>query len=253
MTERRLDTYLDLCTQVYDLSKPNPPADAYAFYRAYVSEAAGPVLEPMCGTGRFLLPLVHERFDVHGFDASAHMLDLLREKANTRRIKPVVWQGFIEELDRTERYRLAIIPSGSFGLIIDPVKAKEVLVKLRDHLSDDGLLVFEAENPQVESTPTGIWRGSVWPRSEGKVIIANYLEQPLQENVSTTIWRYELVEGGRIIQTEMETIRVRSYPPDQMIALLRDVGFREVFQVKAFEIGQRPAEGDEQIIYECRK
>lgn len=50
---KSLDTYLDLCTQVYDLSKPTPPQDAYDFYLSYVRETNGPILEPMCGTGRF--------------------------------------------------------------------------------------------------------------------------------------------------------------------------------------------------------
>lgn len=60
MTKQILDTYLDLCTQVYELSKPIPPEDAYAFYRSYVADYKGPILEPMCGTGRFLLPLIEE-------------------------------------------------------------------------------------------------------------------------------------------------------------------------------------------------
>lgn len=55
-----IDTYLSLCTEVYDLSKPTPPKDAYDFYRSYAIAAQGRILEPMCGTGRFLLPLVAE-------------------------------------------------------------------------------------------------------------------------------------------------------------------------------------------------
>lgn len=50
--------YPSFCTKVYDLSKPHPPEDAYAFYRDYAIKANGPILEPMCGTDRFLLPLL---------------------------------------------------------------------------------------------------------------------------------------------------------------------------------------------------
>ena len=62
------NTYSMLCTQVYELSKPIPPKDAYAFYRNYAQVANGLILEPMCGTGRFLLPLLEDGFDVHGAD-----------------------------------------------------------------------------------------------------------------------------------------------------------------------------------------
>ncbi|MBX9890234.1 MAG: class I SAM-dependent methyltransferase [Amoebophilaceae bacterium] len=77
---KSLDTYLGLCTEVYELSKPHAPSDAYLFYRTYAEVAKGAILEPMCGTGRFLLPLLEEGFDVHGFDASPSMLAKLHEK-----------------------------------------------------------------------------------------------------------------------------------------------------------------------------
>ncbi|KTD65155.1 methyltransferase, ubiE/COQ5 family [Legionella shakespearei DSM 23087] len=46
MTSKTLDTYLDLCTQVYDLSKPTPPKDAYDFYLSYVTLALGNLAKP---------------------------------------------------------------------------------------------------------------------------------------------------------------------------------------------------------------
>ncbi len=52
--------------------------------------ANGPILEPMCGTGRFLLPLIEDGFDVHGFDASDHMLGVLHAKAKPKNLKPTV-------------------------------------------------------------------------------------------------------------------------------------------------------------------
>jgi hypothetical protein len=39
MKESMLDTYLDLCTQFYDLSKPTPPEDAYDLYKSYCANA----------------------------------------------------------------------------------------------------------------------------------------------------------------------------------------------------------------------
>ena len=91
---KTLDTSLSLCREVYDLSKPNPPEDAYAFYRDYALQAKGPILEPMCG-----LPLLEEGFNVHGFDASDHMLASLHAKAKVKNLEPTVWNGFVEDLE----------------------------------------------------------------------------------------------------------------------------------------------------------
>lgn len=253
MTEVALSTYLDLCTQVYDLSKPTPPPDAYEFYRSYALEANGPILEPMCGTGRFLLPLIEDGFDVHGFDASTHMLRALHEKARARKVQPKVWHGFIEDLCLWDKYALVLIPSGSFGLIVDSVKAQQMLLNLNKHLSEDGLLVFEADTPQYASLQTGVWKSSAWRRDDGKTIIANYMEQPSQNDISTTIWRYELLDGTRVVQSEIETISVRQYDPASLTQLLKEAGFKGVALKMAFDRTTGPQEADPAIVYECRK
>ena len=49
--------------------------------KKYLQESGGPVLDPMCGSGRFLIPLMEDGFDVHGFDASPTMLERLHKKA----------------------------------------------------------------------------------------------------------------------------------------------------------------------------
>ena len=57
MNNKMIDTYLSHCNEVDEFSKAPPQEeDAYTFYRHDVMQAKGPILEPICGTGRFLLP-----------------------------------------------------------------------------------------------------------------------------------------------------------------------------------------------------
>lgn len=193
---KTLNTYLSLCTEVYELSKPNPPEDAYALYRDYAMRANGPILEPMCGTGRFLLPLLEEGFNVHGFDASSHMLKVLHAKAKTKNLDATVWKGFVEDLKRPEKYNLIFIPSGSFCLIIDPTAVKEALKTLYEHLSDEGVLLFEGETLKAVP-PLDVWRGSVWPKPNGQKIILSQLAT-LQDDICTSLCKYELMEAERL-------------------------------------------------------
>ncbi|MGC1182740.1 class I SAM-dependent methyltransferase [Legionella sp.] len=145
MTQQKLSSYLSLCAQFYDLIRPKPPEDAYAFYRSYVSNAVGSILEPMCGTGRFLLPLLQEDFDIHGFDASEYMLEALYTKAALKLFRPTVWHGF-EDLAKMDKHGLIFIPSGWFGHIINLDTVRASLKALYEHLSKDGILVFESES-----------------------------------------------------------------------------------------------------------
>ncbi len=244
------NTYLNLCTQVYDLSKPHPPEDAYAFYHSYTIEANGPILEPMCGTGRFLLTLLAQGFDIDGFDASEHMLEALKTRSGD--LKPNIWQGFAEDLAVAKKYNLIFIPCGSFGLITDLEIAKLALKKFYDHLNVDGILLFEGET--LKSLPAlGVWRGSSWHKEDGSFIIANYVAN-LVNDICVCTQKYELVKNNRIISTEVEEMKIRLYDdPEVLIALLKEVGFKEIKLIKAFDRAMVPGKDDEVIIYECRK
>jgi SAM-dependent methyltransferase len=250
-TMKTLETYFGLCTEVYELSKPNAPSDAYAFYREYARAASGPILEPMCGTGRFLLPLLEEGFNVHGFDASSSMLAKLYEKAKTKKLEPNVWHGFAEDLNRPEKYKLIFIPSGSFCLMIDLEEVKTALKKFYDHLNNGGIFLFEAETlaavPQL-----GSWRGSVWPKSNDQIIILSHLAT-MKDNICTSVCKYELGKENHVINTEIEELKVRIYEQDQLVAMLKAAGFQSIRILKAFNVTAQPDTQDESVLYECRK
>ncbi|MBA2653375.1 MAG: GNAT family N-acetyltransferase [Tatlockia sp.] len=250
---KKLDTYQNLCTEVYDLSKPNAPYDAYQFYRSYAFEAKGAILEPMCGTGRFLLPLAEEGFDVQGFDASQPMLERLHAKASAKNLKPQVWPGFIEDLNQSNNYQLIFIPSGSFCLITEMADIQKALKTIYAHLNDKGVFVFEAETPLAVPKELGIWRGSRWPKEDGTLILLNQLAL-LDEQICYSIGKYELISNNRVIQTEIEEYKIRIYQNSSfLINLLAEVGFSDVRVVKAFDRQASPDETDESIIFECRK
>ena len=57
MNRALLKTYLKLCTEFYDLENHVHDAQAVAFYTDLALRIGGAILEPMCGSGRFLIPL----------------------------------------------------------------------------------------------------------------------------------------------------------------------------------------------------
>jgi SAM-dependent methyltransferase len=250
---KKLDTYQSLCTEVYDISKPNAPHDEYQFYRSYAVEAKGSILEPMCGTGRYLLPMLEEGFEIHGFDASQPMLNRLYAKAKNKSLNPTVWQGFIEDVSQPKPYQLIFIPSGSFGLITEEANIQKALKTMYDHLADDGLFVFEVETLAAVLKELGIWRGSRWPTEEGKLILLSQLAM-LDKPICYSIGKYELIDENRVIQTEVEEYKIRIYEePRFLLNLLTEIGFSEIRLVKAFDRQAIASEGDESIVFECRK
>lgn len=250
---KKFNTYQKLCTEVYELSKPQVPEDAYPFYRSYALEAQGSILEPMCGTGRFLLPLAAEGFEIHGFDASDSMLERLHVKASGKKLKPNVWQSFIEDLNQSKRYSLIFIPSGSFSLITEEAEILTALKIIYEHLEDKGLFVFEVETQNAVPKELGLWRGSSWLKEDGTSIILSLLAN-LKQDVCHSIGKYELIQGHSVIHTEIEEYKIRIYSePDFLLNQLKETGFREVRLVKAFDRQSKPHPTDESYVFECRK
>lgn len=254
MRAQKLDSYLGLATQFYDLIRPEPPENAYLFYRSYVSDADGSILEPMCGSGRFLLPLVQEGFDVYGFDASEHMLKALQDKAVSKSIKPKVWQDFTGNLDCKDKYNLIFIPSGSFGHIIDFAEIKKSLKNFYDCLNEKGILLFEAESSlSALISQLGVWRGMICNKPDGDSILLSRLST-IEDSVCYSVDKYELIKNDKIVQTEIEKFNVRLYDDRSiLLKLLQDIGFREVKILKTFDRSSNPDDNDAAFVYECRK
>ena len=245
--------YNQLCTEFYDLDKPNEPADAFQFYLEYAQAAQGPILEPMCGSGRFLLPLLARGFDIDGVDASPCMLEACRKRAAQQRLTPKLLEQNLEALELSRRYALAFIPAGSFGLVTQAALAHEALRRLHAALLPGGKLVLEIDLPPFETSRSWPWDGRWLKRPDGALIVLSSLGQyAASERISYSLHRYELVIDGHLVQTEMEEFVLRAYEQQEFKALLESAGFVDVKALKTFEQRAPDAE-DEGLVFECRK
>jgi len=255
---KHLDSYLPLCTEYYDLDKPTAPEKDLNFYLSFIREAQGKILEPMCGSGRFLIPMVERGFDIDGFDASEAMLASLRGKCREKSLSPNIWKGFLQDLDEPAKYSLIFIPSGSFGLILDLDEAAYCLKKIYESLELGGTFVFEGETLYCEPNKSTLdlqnrWTGSCKTRPDGKTIILSTLALPQENGISHTLCRYELVDSNEVVKTEIESFKVRLYEIGQLLGLLQKAGFKDIRTHKAFERMRSPDEKDDVIVIECKK
>lgn len=247
--------YRTLCTEYYELDKPHPPEDALQCYLHYAEEAKGPILEPMCGTGRFLIPLLERGYCVKGFDYSPHMLDVCRKKCQERELTCILLEATFETFPLKEMYNLIFIPSGSFCLLTKPKQIVQALQFISNRLKSGGKFVFEIETLKAISEPQGIWKGKWLNKPDGSNIVINTLSRfDATTQVETSLCRYELWEKNALSQVEVEDFSLRLYEPAEIEHLLGQHGLKIMGKWKAEPHSRMQASNtDPVILYECLK
>jgi len=249
-----MNQYGSLASEFYDLDKPEAPPDALDFYLAFAREAAGPIHEPMCGNGRFLLPMLAEGLDASGSDASPPMLAACRSRAAQLSLTPELSQQRLESLRCERPPKLIIIPSGSFGLLLDDSLVASSLARLHEQLAPGGSLLVEVERllPQPPEL-SGTWGGRWVERPDGAKLIISWLSQYSgAANITSSVHRYELVKDGALIASEYDDFKVRSYASGEFRSLLETAGFASIRELKPYE-RVTADDSDEAIVFWATK
>lgn len=247
--------YRALCTEYYDLDKPNAPPDALKCYLRYAEESKGPILEPMCGTGRYLIPLLEKGYPISGFDYSSHMLDACRKKCADRGLPPNLQEATFETYSSSALYKLIFIPSGSFCHLISDKQVSQALTFIANKLGPGGKFVFEVETLKAVREPQGVWTGRWIDKPDGSKIVLSILSRfDAATSVEMGLFRYELWEDNVVTQTEVEDYQVRHYTPAEIEKFLVQHGLKVIGKWQTDPFAQIPAREDSPVIlYECTK
>ena len=126
MEQVKQNYYGSLCTEMYEILHKVAPKDELDFYLSYAKKGQK-ILEPLCGSGRFLVPFLEYGFDICGMDLSDEMLKKLKQKApNAKTV-----HADITEYLPNEKYDYIFISSGSVSLFTDLNECKKILRKLK--------------------------------------------------------------------------------------------------------------------------
>ncbi len=257
MTTNKTLTYKKLCTEFYNLEMDQRQStqDALNFFMQYAQDANGPILEPMCGSGRFLIPMLKEGFDIEGFDASEQMIDTLQEKyAEISTKSAPVSKTFIQDFSSEKKYKLIFVPFGSWGLITDIQESKKALHIMFNHLLPGGKLVLEIETIKSLPKPLGVWQQATNTRLDGSLLVLNTLTSyDNDKQLFKSICRYDSIVNNIVKETEYEDFYQYLYRFDEMDLLLEQSKFRQIKKYKNYKKESGANHETPIIIYECVK
>ena len=130
--------------------------DDASLWSALAAVADGPVLELGCGTGRVLLPLARDGYEITGLDLSPEMLAFCREKlegesAETRD-RVSLLAADMASFDLGRDFGAIFCAFNSFHHLRTVEQQLACLERCRAHLAPGGLLVLDLFNPDPAPT-----------------------------------------------------------------------------------------------------
>ena len=141
--EGELNPYLysGLEASLYDVLDELSEFDDAHFFRWFIENYPGPVLDVGCGTGRLLIPYAKEGIDIEGIDTSNEMLDICRDKLKADDLGNRISCADMRDFDLDRKYQVIMIPGFSIQLLREESEAIACLENCRKHLMPGGILI----------------------------------------------------------------------------------------------------------------
>jgi SAM-dependent methyltransferase len=240
------------------------------YFRAAIRQFGEPVLDLGCGSGRILLPLLEEGFDVDGSDISADMVAKARARATAKGFTPQLTVEPMHELDAARTYRI-IYMCGAFGIGGRRDRDREALRRAYQHLDPGGaLLITDHELPygRQDDSEWALWLPghretipSAWPTtgdrrkaSDGDEIelLSRLAElDPLAQR-RTLEMRARLWREGQLVTEETYSLSENWYFVQEILLMLEGAGFHDL-KVEGNFSGQAATANDGMVTFIARR
>lgn len=248
MGEIRQNYYGGLCTEMYEILHEQAPQDELNFYLSY-AEKGKKILEPLCGSGRFLVPFLERGFDISGIDLSEEMLAKLKRKAPDAK----VIQADMISYTPQEKFDYIFIPSDSISLFTDMCICRKILQKIKELLAPGGKFVFAVDTVFDRCNEDSSYQVSASAKTkEGYDLILkgkNHYDENSQTQFSPSV--YELYSGAELLQSERMDFQTHLYRYGEMEEHLKECGFKSISTYSNYQ--KEPAIHDkcEMFLFEC--
>lgn len=225
--------YKGLMAEAWDVLRGDTSnwADRY-FYLEIIQKYGQPVLDVGCGTGRLLLDYLQQGIEIDGVDNSPEMLAICQHKADKLKLRPKLYEQYVENLELPRKYQTILVPSSTLQLITESEAVEQAMKRLYEHLLPRGTLVA----PMMTLWKKGEPLESVWKKTAVREVdgvkfrrVARTWFDPISECESTEDL-YQKIIDDKVVMEELHqrSPATRSYSQSQAKDLFEKAGFQNV-------------------------
>ncbi|HEY2050966.1 MAG TPA: class I SAM-dependent methyltransferase [Caulobacteraceae bacterium] len=246
-----INRYGSIATEIYDIDKPFGALPDTRFHLERFKGFAGPILEPACGSGRTLIPLLEAGCEVAGFDPSDEMLASCRTRCAERGFAPDLSRQRFEDFTYDRRFAAILVPAGSFTLIDRFEPAMAALRRFFDHLAPGGMVVLDIQ-PLSFLAGRNVDRRQ-WVAGNGDLLT-------IEGEVTRTDWaaqrtesrqRYERWRDNRLVDVQLEPMAQRYWGLEEFALALAAAGFSDIQVSGGYERGRPVRSTDHVMTFEA--
>lgn len=261
-----LDRYEDaLAADVYDLAHAHGAlggADFEGVWLPLARECGSPILELGCGTGRLLIALAREGFQVAGIDRAAEMLrvaqrKLEREPPEVQR-RVTLLKADMRDFDLHRRFRLVFAPFNTFQLLLDRSDQQRALRCARKHVTAEGRFALSVFHPRHDllSSPGAKHHSKPVTRTDpatGRTLTMRHTTTyNLAEQLLDAVFHMTLQEPDGRVRQFRERMRMRYFFRFEMELMLESSGFAVERLLGDFK-GRPFRSRSPQMIFVCKR
>jgi SAM-dependent methyltransferase len=224
-----MDTYAPIA-RFYDLENAEFTEDLSCWVEL-ARRQGGPVLELGCGSGRVMLHLAREGFEVTGVDSSPAMLALARRRlALQKTIAPRITlrEGNFTGLRLGKTFPLILLAFNTFAHMTEPSDARAALETIAAHLAPGGQAALALPNPIpiYGDPPEGLVLERSFRDEARNVTIQQFssLRADRAAQLGHITWIYDEIDSAGTLTRTTVPMTLRYFFPNELSVLLEQAG-----------------------------
>jgi 2-polyprenyl-3-methyl-5-hydroxy-6-metoxy-1,4-benzoquinol methylase len=217
----------------YDVSFSHEMSEELAFlknvFSHYCKESSPKLLEPACGTGRLMIPLIRAGFDCTGFDLNEYALAYLTKKLNRNHLKANIFNGDMAKFNaKAKNYDGAYCTVDTFRHLLSEKQAEQHLIKVSKSLKKNGFYILGLHLIPEKRVSNKVIR---WTAKRGRLTVKTSMTMLALDKKKRIETLKVILKANNEKESHTSVYQLRTYTFKQFYKLLDKISVFEIVNV----------------------